>query len=111
MNKILIPFLSAALAVTLSCSGTSNRPSNSKSGTAEIKKGVAPIADPEIAVIEMENSSAYGNIKIELYSNIAPKMVARFKELANEGVYSGTTWHRVNESVIQSGDPLSKNDN
>ena len=58
----------------------------------------------------MENSAAYGTIKIELYSNIAPKMVARFKELAKEGVYDGTTFHRINESVIQGGDPLSKDD-
>lgn len=35
-------------------------------------------------------------------------MVARFKELAKSGFYDGVTWHRVNESVIQSGDPLSK---
>lgn len=75
---------------------------------AEIKRGVAPVADPEIAVIEMENAPAYGTIKIELYSNIAPKMVARFKELAKEGVYNGTTFHRINQSVIQGGDPNSK---
>lgn len=56
----------------------------------------------------MENSAAYGTIKIELYSNIAPKMVERFKELALEGVYDGTTFHRINGSVIQGGDPLSK---
>jgi peptidylprolyl isomerase len=56
----------------------------------------------------MENPSAYGTIKLELYSNIAPKMVARFKELAREGVYNGTTFHRINPSVIQGGDPLSK---
>ena len=61
-------------------------------------------------MIEMENSAAYGTIMIELYSNIAPKMVARFKELAKDGTYDGVTWHRVNESVIQSGDPLSKDD-
>ncbi|MBK8302518.1 MAG: peptidylprolyl isomerase [Chloracidobacterium sp.] len=53
-------------------------------------------------------TAAYGTIKIELYSNIAPKMVARFKELAKEGVYDGVTWHRINDLVIQSGDPLSK---
>lgn len=73
-----------------------------------VKKGVEPVADAEIAVIEMENSAAYGTIKIELYSNIAPKMVERFKELAKEGVYNGTTFHRINQSVIQGGDPLSK---
>ncbi len=75
-----------------------------------MKKSVEPVADNEIAVIEMENGGAYGTIKVELYSNIAPKMVARFKELAKEGVYDGTTFHRVNTSVIQGGDPLSKDD-
>lgn len=85
------------------------KPSNSKSNAnAEVKKGVTPVADPEIAVIEMENAGAYGTIKLELYSNIAPKMVERFKTLAKEGVYDGTTFHRINQSVIQGGDPLSK---
>lgn len=74
----------------------------------EVKKGVQPVADNEIAVIEMENSAAFGTIKIELYSNIAPKMVERFKTLAKEGVYNGTTIHRINQSVIQGGDPNSK---
>jgi cyclophilin family peptidyl-prolyl cis-trans isomerase len=46
--------------------------------------------------------------KIELYSNVAPKMVARFKELAKEGVYNGTTFHRINADVIQGGDPFRK---
>ncbi len=58
----------------------------------------------------MENSSAYGTITIELYSNIAPKMVAQFKALAKEGVYDGTSFHRINSSVVQGGDPLSKDD-
>ena len=43
-------------------------------------RGVQPVADNEVAVIELENAAAYGTIKIELYSNIAPKMVERFKE-------------------------------
>lgn len=85
-----------------------NKASNAKNAPAEIKKGVAPIADAEVAVIEMDNAGAYGTITIELYSNVAPKMVERFKELAKQGVYDGVTFHRINESVIQSGDPLSK---
>ena len=91
----------------MSCSGSSNTNRNA-SANAEVKKGVAPVADSEIAVIEMENSAAYGTIKIELYSNLAPKAVAQFKALAREGVYDGTTFHRVNQSVIQGGDPNSK---
>src|SRR5215204_1198513 len=99
------------LAVALfaaACSPSSNTARNGASSNAEIKKGVSPVADSEVAVIEMENAGAYGTVKMELYSNIAPKAVARFKELAKEGFYDGVTFHRVNPSVIQSGDPLSK---
>ena len=107
--KIGTILISAALAFSLSvCSGGTSNTSNNKA--PEIKKGVQPVADKEIAVIELENSAAYGTIKIELYSNIAPKMVEQFKALAKEGVYDGTTFHRINQSVIQGGDPLSKDD-
>jgi peptidylprolyl isomerase len=107
----LTAILIIVFAVMLGISCTKNEPVKNANASAEIKKGVEPIADDEIAVIEMENSAAYGTIKLELYSNIAPKMVARFKELAKEGVYDGTTFHRINPSVIQGGDPLSKDSN
>lgn len=108
MNKsLLILLIFAALLFSFACDENTSSKTNS-GNTAEIKKGVAPVADAEIAVIEMENAAAFGTIKIELYSNIAPKMVARFKDLAREGVYNGVTFHRINQSVIQSGDPLSK---
>ncbi len=96
-----------ALVVFLAA-GCGNAPTTSNSANAPVKTGVTPIPDAEIAVIEMENQGAYGTIKIELYSNIAPKMVERFKELARDGFYDGTTFHRVNDSVIQGGDPNSK---
>jgi len=111
-RKILILSVVFLWAFSLSCGDkavnkTVNKIANN-AADAEIKKGVAPVADSEIAVIEMENGAAFGTIKIEFYSNIAPKMVARFKELAKEGVYNGTTFHRINQSVIQGGDPNSK---
>ncbi|MEP7148754.1 MAG: peptidylprolyl isomerase [Acidobacteriota bacterium] len=101
-----ITILLVLISLVAACGPTSN---TSRTGAnAEVRKGVTPVADSEIAVIEMENAGAYGTIKIELYSNIAPKMVARFKELAREGFYHGVTFHRINPSVIQGGDPLSK---
>ncbi|HQU86599.1 MAG TPA: peptidylprolyl isomerase [Pyrinomonadaceae bacterium] len=107
MSKVkFIALILIISAFIVSCE--TNSKAKKTSGQPEVKKGVAPVADPEIAVIEMENSAAYGTIKIELYSNIAPKMVERFKTLAKEGVYNGTTFHRINQSVIQSGDPNSK---
>lgn len=90
------------------CSDSKTPSSNKPPAKAEVKKGVAPVADNEIAVIEMENSSTFGTVKIELYSNIAPQMVARFKELAREGFYNGVSFHRINQMVVQGGDPNSK---
>ncbi len=84
--------------------------SNKPGASPEVKKGVQPVADKEIAVIELENSAAYGTIKLELYSNIAPKAVQRFKELSKEGYYDGIEFHRINKSVIQTGDAKTKPD-
>jgi cyclophilin family peptidyl-prolyl cis-trans isomerase len=110
MKNIIWITAVAIAAISLSCSGGQVNKTTSKTASPEVQKGVKPIPDNEIAVIEMENSAAYGTIKIELYSNIAPKMVAQFKDLAKAGVYDGTTFHRINQSVIQGGDPLSKDD-
>lgn len=107
MKKTLLTLTLLSAMIALSCSGSGNTSTANSNASPEIKKGVAPVADSEIAVIEMEQP-VYGTVKIELYSNIAPKMVQRFKDLAREGVYDGVTWHRINQSVIQSGDPLSK---
>jgi cyclophilin family peptidyl-prolyl cis-trans isomerase len=78
--------------------------------SADVKKGIAPVPDEQVAVIE---TADYGNIVIELYPNIAPQMVERFKKLAQEGFYNGTTFHRINagSGLIQGGDPLSKDNN
>jgi cyclophilin family peptidyl-prolyl cis-trans isomerase len=74
--------------------------------SANVKKGVKPVADPEMVVLD----TTMGPITIELYSNIAPKHVERFKTLAREGFYNGVTFHRVDPElgIVQSGDPLSK---
>lgn len=74
---------------------------------AKVKKGVVPQPDNDVAVIE---TADFGTIVIELYSNVAPQMVERFKKLINEGFYNGTTFHRVDPElgIIQGGDPLSK---
>ena len=85
-----------------SCNKKTTATTNQYSAQPEVQKNCIGKPDDELAVIEMENP-AYGTIKIELYSNIAPKAVARFKELAKEGFYNGTTFHRINDSVIQGG--------
>lgn len=105
-NILKVIILLSVFGLLISC----NTPKPTANKTAEVKKGIAPIADAEVAVIEMEQP-AYGKITIELYSNIAPEMVKRFKELAREGFYDGTAFHRINTDVVQGGDPLSRDEN
>jgi len=70
-------------------------------------KGEVKKEDNEIAVIE----TSKGKIELKLFRSIAPKTVENFVKLANEGFYNGVTFHRVIEDfMIQTGDPLSKDD-
>ena len=56
-----------------------------------------------------------GNVKIELFKDVAPNHVKRIKQLANEGKYDGVVFHRVIEGFMaQTGDVQygnSSNDN
>jgi len=64
----------------------------------------AKAADPDnTLVIEL---SSGGTVLIELFPDVAPKHVARVKELAKAGFYDGIVFHRVIPGFMaQSGDP------
>ncbi|MGQ0664366.1 MAG: peptidylprolyl isomerase [Pseudomonadota bacterium] len=48
----------------------------------------------------------YGRVVVQLRADLAPKHVARIKELARQGFYNGLTFHRVIEGFMaQGGDP------
>jgi cyclophilin family peptidyl-prolyl cis-trans isomerase len=107
-------FFAAVLCVACGGAGQSNVDGGAEGqGGAEVKRGVKPEPDAEAAVLEVEsNGVSYGRIVIELYPNIAPKMVERFKRLVREGFYNGTAFHRINPQtgVVQGGDPNSKDE-
>ena len=59
----------------------------------------------EYAVIITEK----GKIFLRFFPEVAPKHVESFKILAREGLYNGTSFHRViSDFVIQGGDPNSR---
>ena len=46
-----------------------------------------------------------GDVKIELFEDVAPNHVKRIKELANSGKYNGVVFHRVIDGFMaQTGD-------
>jgi len=50
-------------------------------------------------------------MKVEFWSDVAPKTVDNFLKLAKDGFYDGTAFHRIVKGfMIQGGDPLSKED-
>ena len=50
-----------------------------------------------------------GTMTVELYEADAPKTVANFEKLANDGYYDGVKFHRViPDFVVQGGDPQSR---
>ncbi|MCR5859635.1 peptidylprolyl isomerase [Mesorhizobium sp. J428] len=64
---------------------------------------MAEIKDPENTII-MDTTK--GPVVIELFPDVAPKHVARIKELAREKFYDGVVFHRVIEGFMaQGGDP------
>ena len=62
----------------------------------------------EIMIMELKD----GIVELELYSDIAPNHVERFKDLAKKGLYDGVVFHRVIEGFMaQSGDVKFGNSN
>jgi peptidyl-prolyl cis-trans isomerase B (cyclophilin B) len=59
------------------------------------------------AIIETK----FGEINLKFFPEVAPNHVNSFIELAGDGFYDGTTFHRVVPGfVIQGGDPNTKSD-
>lgn len=72
-------------------------------GAARAQDKTVPIRDPENTVFL---DVLYGRIVIELRPELAPKTVARFKELVRQKFYDGLTFHRVLAAFMaQTGDP------
>ena len=53
--------------------------------------------------------TAYGEMTLAFWPEVAPKTVENFKKLAREGFYDGTAFHRIIKGfMIQGGCPHTK---
>ena len=58
-------------------------------------------AKEDVMILKLKD----GDVKIELFSDVAPQHVNRIKELANSGKYNGVVFHRVIDGFMaQTGD-------
>ena len=65
-------------------------------------------AEENIMIMKLKN----GEVVLELFEDIAPNHVKRFKQLAKEKKYDGVVFHRVIEGfMVQSGDVKFGNSN
>ena len=95
---------SAAEQNVLSVSSANQSPTETPTPTAAIPTATATPVNPATlsAVIKTEK----GDIELMLYQNDAPNTVANFVQKAKSGFYNNLIFHRVEDWVIQGGDPL-----
>jgi cyclophilin family peptidyl-prolyl cis-trans isomerase len=112
LNRILILLIVVA-AVIGGVFYFRNHKSNSTNQTTDNNTQMSetptppPAAVPDKVVARFETNM--GNFDITLDGKAAPKTVANFVKLANDGFYNGLTFHRVTKQegfhLIQGGDP------
>lgn len=104
MKKSIAVFVSAALAaicVFTGCKGESTVPETVPD--AVIHNYEMPAEGEKIAVIDVKD---YGQIKIKLFAETAPKATENFIGLSDMGYYDELIFHRVIPNfMIQGGDP------
>lgn len=107
---VAIALMIFAAACSDNASNTGPAANTNAGDVPNTKSAAKPQPDTEVAVIE---TADYGHIVIELYPNIAPKMVERFKKLISARFYDGIAVHRIDPQlgIIQGGDPLTRGTN
>jgi cyclophilin family peptidyl-prolyl cis-trans isomerase len=74
-------------------------------GIGKVAAQKAPKTPNPVIVIETDK----GNIDIELEPKMAPKGVEKILGLVESGFYRGLRVHRVTNSLVQMGDPQTRN--
>ena len=92
MQRRIVVTIAPAIAGALlaACGQAQNAPSTTTSGQGRT------------ATIELERG---GSFTFQLFPEDAPKTVQNFVDKAKSGYYNGLTFHRVEDWVIQGGDP------
>lgn len=85
--------------------------SRNKTNTPKVMNTTTPTQQPETVSgdVLVDIKTTEGDIRVRLFGD-TPKHRDNFLKLVNEGYYDGVLFHRViNEFMVQTGDPDSKN--
>ena len=104
MKKYILLALVALLSFTVACAGSETpAPAAESAPEPQVDNNVPDIIT---GTIEMQDG---GIITFELYPDIAPQSVRNFVELARNGFYDGSNFHRIiSGMMIQGGCPLGQ---
>jgi cyclophilin family peptidyl-prolyl cis-trans isomerase len=106
MNKLYIAG-GVLLAVFIGGFLVFSNSSNQQQDSAEENNNITVSTANMTAILKTN----LGDVKIEFFSDDAPKTVENFTNLAKDGFYDGIKFHRVIPGfMIQGGDPLTKDD-
>ncbi|HSD98203.1 MAG TPA: peptidylprolyl isomerase [Patescibacteria group bacterium] len=83
-------------------------PTASQQQTQQQQQPTASPIGPEevLAPTQAVISTSKGDITVQLFATEAAKTVNNFAQKAKSGFYKGLTFHRVEDWVVQGGDPL-----
>lgn len=87
-------------------STTNTRSTNTNTTVDNVVSTVLP--SDQITNKQVKITTPKGDIVFSLDAAQSPIAVSNFVTLANQGFYDGIKWHRVEDWVIQGGDPQSK---
>lgn len=66
-------------------------------------------SSPQATITVTSKNEPWGQIVLRFFPDVAPNHVKNFVDLAKQGFYNGTTFHRVIPGfMIQGGDPKSR---
>ena len=99
------PKLTAKAASAAGQTAAASKPTGAQS-TAAGQQPVVPAAlQADKSAQRVTINTAKGQIVMEVYPDLMPVTVANFDKLVKSGFYNGLTFHRVENWVIQGGDP------
>lgn len=113
IRKIATTLLIIAVAIGSTYWLTSNYLTGGEEAVDNSKQddqGPAPVEELTKEVIKARIKTEKGDIVLDLYPKAAPKTVDNFVAKARDGYFNGLKFHRVEDWVIQGGDPLSRDE-